>query len=79
VGVEDSGARVVDLRPARGEQVGAECLILGVCDLAEADLLPAGPRIASVDVGEEGGVARALHHCLLSGSFAGVEAGEELC
>ena len=60
VRVQHGGAGVVDLAPAGREQVGAERLVLGVGDVAKADLLPAGARVAGVDVREEGRVAGAL-------------------
>ncbi len=60
VRVQDGRARVVDLDPAGVEQVSAERLVLGVGDLAEADLLPAVARVAGVDVRQEGRVTRAL-------------------
>ena len=62
--VQDGGAGVVDLHPAGVEQVGAKRLVLGVGDLAKADLLPAGARVAGVDVGEERLSSGALNHRL---------------
>ena len=68
VGVQDRRARVVDLRPAGGEQLAPEGLVLGVGHLAEADLLPARARVTGVDVGEEGRVALALDDGVPSGA-----------
>ncbi len=61
VRVQHRGAGVVDLAPAGREQVAPKRLVLGVGDLAEADLLPAGARVAGVDVREERRVAVALN------------------
>ena len=60
VGMEYGCAGLVDLAPARREHVDAERLVLGVADVAKADLLPAGARVAGVDVREERRVAVAL-------------------
>ena len=60
VRVQDRRAGLVDLDPAGLQHVGAEGLILGVGDLAKADLLPAGARVAGVDVRQEGGAALSL-------------------
>ena len=76
VRVQDRCGGLVDLDPAGLQQIDAEGLVLGVGDLAKADLLPAGAGVAGVDVREERGVAGALHPRLPAGREPREELGE---
>src|SRR5205814_1228109 len=59
---------------ARRQEVATEGLVLGVGHVAKADLLPAGPGVAGVHVGQELGVAPPLDR----GPSLRREPGEEL-
>src|SRR5438105_483378 len=76
VGVKHRGARVIDLAPSGCEKVTTEGLVLGVGDVAEAQFLPAAPRVARVRVGQERGIPYALHVRPAVGRKRGKELGE---
>ena len=60
--MDHGGPRLEHLDPTRLEHGPAEGLVLGVVELGEAQLLPAGAQVAGVHVREEGEVPLAVHH-----------------